>query len=91
LKVAATAEQTWIGEVELTPQLVQAVFHRRTGQRETEASWQLEGGARDLRIRVLDVLRFVQNDRVPLARGERVVIQAQERVGRERDVSRLAQ
>ena len=66
LELLEWAEQSGIQEVEDAPEIPEVIFDRRSGEREPVARGQTERGASPLRMRVLDELRFVQHERVPL-------------------------
>ena len=60
------AKKTRHQEVEKTPDFAQMVFHRRARQTQALASLQLANDLRSVGAGILDVLRFVEDDEVPL-------------------------
>ena len=70
-----------IGEVEDRPQIAEPVLDRRTGERETGVGLDAAQLLRGLARRVLDRLRFVEHERAPRARGERIDVANRRRVG----------
>ena len=69
-KLLLGAEQARQQEVEERPQVAEMVLDRRAGQGDARARGQLLGRPRLLRARVLDGLRFVEDDQVPRRRRE---------------------
>ena len=77
---AAVGQVAGMDEFHDAPEIEQAVFQRRAGERELVLGLQRLGRARDHRLGVLDVLRLVENDGAEgefLQRGE---VAAQQRV-----------
>ena len=66
------AEQAGVDDVHQRPQLAEAVLDRRAGHRQPSPCGQPAERARPLRVRVLDVLRLVEQQAVPGDRGEEV-------------------
>ncbi len=62
-KLLLVAEVTGLDEIHDAPQIEQPVFERRAGKREAMFGFELLDRLRDLRARVLDELRLVQNHR----------------------------
>ena len=60
------AQQTGHEELEEAPQLAEMVFHRRAGEAEAVFGLQTAANLRGEAFRVLDVLRLVERDDVPL-------------------------
>jgi hypothetical protein len=86
VEVPAASQQAWVGELELAPELVQAVLHRSSGEDKAELRAQRMGRLRHLAVRVLDVLALVQDRRVPALGCQPLRIQAQDGVGGEHHV-----
>ncbi len=80
------AEITGLDEIHDAPQIEQAIFQRRAGEREALIGFQLLHRLRDLRRRVLDELRFVENDRAEGKLLQRFQVAPQQRVIRHDDV-----
>jgi hypothetical protein len=74
----ARTEQAGLDELHLRPQVGQPILDRGAGQRHAERGAETMGRARDLRVRVLDGLRLVEDDGVPLLRDECVDVEAQD-------------
>jgi hypothetical protein len=64
-KMRLIAQRAGHGKCEDAPQIEQAVFNRRAGQREAMLGLQHAGGLRGLRTWILNVLCFIQNCRQP--------------------------
>ena len=80
------ADEARVGEVEDGPEVAEAVLDRRAGEGDADAgrdAAQLLGG---LVGRVLDGLRLVEHDAVPLALGERLDVADRGAVGGDDDV-----
>ena len=86
LEIAASAEQAPVQEVHLAPQLVEAVLDGRPRKRQPPIRFQPVRRLGHLTLRVLDRLRLVEDERVPVARREELLVEPQERVARDRDV-----
>jgi hypothetical protein len=83
VEVAAPAEQAGVEHVELAPELVEAVLHRRAGQRHAEVGAQPVSGPGHLARRVLDCVGLVEDQRVPLHVRQPVCVESQHRPRRE--------
>ncbi len=82
-------EQTRRRQRQQRPQLGEAVLERRSGDREGHGRAQLAHGAVLEGLRVLDELRLVEDDGGPLDRAELALVQAQQRVRRDRRRPRM--
>ena len=80
------AEQTRLDEGKDRPQVSQRIFDRGAGERETMIGAQIAHDPRDLRTRVLRVLRFIEDERAKIELLENRGIEARERVGRDHDI-----
>ena len=61
VEMLLVAEVAGLYEIHDAPQIEQPVFQRRAGEREALVGLDLLHGLRDLRVRVLDELRFVEH------------------------------
>ncbi len=84
----AAAEEAAVGEVELAPQLVEAVLDGGAGEGDAEAGLDGVGGAGHLAVGVLDGLGLVEDDGVPAGGGQGVGVEAEDGVGGEGEVGR---
>ena len=82
----AVAKQTRIEEIHQRPQLAEVVLDRRSGEAEPLASFELAQDARGVGVRVLDVLRLVDDHRVPRLGQQNVAVPRQERIGGQHQV-----
>ncbi|MNF55239.1 hypothetical protein D3C84_366940 [compost metagenome] len=80
------AEPAGHEEVEQRPEFAQVVFQRRAGQAQALPGLQLAGGQRGLAARILDVLRFVENQQLIGLRRQRLEVARQQGVGGQDDV-----
>ena len=85
LELALGAEQARVRERHQAPQLTEVVLDRGTGDDEPVRALELAGGLRRRGRRVLDRLRLVEHDPVPLDLAQRLVA-AHHAVARDHDV-----
>ncbi len=81
-------EQTRADGPHEAPKFAQMIFHRRTGQRQAPIGIDAANSPRRLRLKILDVLGFVQHQRLPLSRGESIGISLQQLVARDDQIAR---
>ena len=82
----AKQESAQISDANNELPIVESILHGGSRQRHAEVGLKAKRGGRDLAIGVLDVLRLVQDQRVPALRGQPVRVEPQDGVGREREV-----
>ena len=75
------AEKARHEEIEEGPQLAEMVLHRRAGQAQALLGAKLAHVLRDLRPRILDHLRFVEDHHRPRLRAQELHVAPHERVG----------
>ena len=86
----ARAEQARVDDVHDRPQLAEPVLDRRAGHRDPPPRAQPAQRTRALRRRVLDVLRLVEQQPVPVDERERLDVARRDVVGRDDDVGGCA-
>ena len=86
LELVERPEKARADEVEDRPDLGETIFDRRTRERELAIGLEPLGRARRRRERVLDVLRFVQDDVAPVELREELLVATEKRVARDDDL-----
>ncbi|MNM56734.1 hypothetical protein D3C81_679110 [compost metagenome] len=81
------AQQARQQEVELRPQFAQVVFQRRAGQTQAVARAQQARALRRLAARILDVVRFVEDDQVEIMLAQGFLVARQQGVGGQHQVA----
>ncbi|MNS87783.1 hypothetical protein D3C72_1217380 [compost metagenome] len=81
------AQQARQQEVELRPQFSQVIFQRRAGQAQAVARAQQARALRRLAARILDVVRFVEDDQVEIVLAQSFLVARQQGVGRQHQVA----
>ena len=77
LETPVRAEQAGVQEVEETPEFAEIVLNRRAGGDDADAALEALGGARALGEAVLDGLGLVEDNGVPGAAGQQLLLGGQ--------------
>src|SRR5215467_4685212 len=86
LKRLTSTEQPAIQKVQLTPEFIEPILDRCPGQSQTEVGPQAISSPGYLTVRVFNGLRLIEHYRVPGGLCQRVCIEAQDGVCRQRHV-----
>src|SRR5215813_12330170 len=86
LKCLTSTEQPAIQKVQLTPEFIEPILHWCPGQSQTKVGPQAISRPGYLTVRVFNGLRLIEHHRVPGGLCQRVCIQAQDGVCRQRHV-----
>jgi hypothetical protein len=78
LETSVFAEVAGVQELAQRPQLIESVLDGGAGERDAHLGGERAGGARLRGVGVLDLLRFVEDHRVPRVRAERFALAAQQ-------------
>src|SRR3981189_2380405 len=90
LELGLSADQPRIKELHQRPQIAHVVLDRSAGERDAIAAFERARGSGQLALRILDVLRLVQNDSRPRVLGQRREIAVQQAVTADHEIARVS-